>query len=124
MAQHTTTAVHRRNWVEREILVRRLRLISVTTAITVVTGVTRKNHNIKSSAKLRCGQKGIPRSIGNETRNKPNPSRAGAQNASTGQTLIFGKVDSSDVAMLQHSDTILVHFPGVAFSAVERELLL
>lgn len=55
----------------------RLRLMSVTVATIVVTGVMKTNHRVKSSAKFSGNQCGMRRSIGNARMNAKNPIKAG-----------------------------------------------
>ena len=76
----------------------RLRLMSVTIAITVVTGVMKRNHSAKTSAKFRGNQCGMRRSIGNAKRNAKNPNKAGKHHQSENQILARRGSVSSEFA--------------------------
>jgi hypothetical protein len=99
----TATAVHVSNVANGAFRPIRLRLMSVTIAITVVTGVMKRNHSAKTSAKFRGNQCGMRRSIGNAKRNAKNPNKAGKHHQSENQILArrgsvsfeFATVDSS-----------------------------
>lgn len=64
-----------------------LRLMSVTIAIIVVTGVMKRNHSVNNSAKFNGNQCGMRRSMGNANRNAKNPSKAGKHHQSEDQSL-------------------------------------
>jgi hypothetical protein len=88
--------------------------MSVTIAITVVTGVMKRNHSAKTSAKFTWNRCGTRRSIGN-TKNAKNPNKAGAHHQSENQRLArrgsisfeFATVDSSTSDILKLSVVVV-----------------
>jgi hypothetical protein len=74
----------------------RLHFISLTIAITVVTGVTKRNHRVNISARSSGNQLGIRRSMGNASRNAANPNKAGEHHRSGDQILLTPSGFSSE----------------------------
>jgi hypothetical protein len=68
----------------------RLPLTSVTVATIVVTGVMKRNHSAKSSAKFSGNQCGMRRSIGNAKMNAKNANNAGKHHQNEKQFLACG----------------------------------
>jgi hypothetical protein len=64
--------------------------MSVTVATIVVTGVTKRNHSVKSSAKFSGNQCGMRRSIGDARMNAKNPNNAGKHHQNENQLLPCG----------------------------------
>jgi hypothetical protein len=65
-------------------------------ATVVVTGETSKNQTQKNPARLKWGQNGIRRLIGNASRKAENPNRAGRHQPSTRQALLWLGTAPSD----------------------------
>jgi len=84
----TATAVHVSNVANGALRPIRLRLMSVTIAVIVVTGVMKRNHRVNNTAKFNGNQCGMRRSMGNANRNAKNPSKAGKHHQSEDQTLL------------------------------------
>jgi len=83
-----------------------LRFINTTNAITVVIGVTKRNHMKKISTIVRRGQNGIRRSIGNEKRKTTRPSKQGKHQMNTASTFFRSRGNSSEVGMTDTSGEI------------------
>jgi hypothetical protein len=92
-----TIAVHVSNFASGAIRPVRLGLMTVTIAITVVTGVTKRNQRVKISAKFSGNQCGMRRSMGNARRNAKNPNKAGKHHRIDNQVLPCGGSVSSEL---------------------------
>src|SRR5260370_8955309 len=104
----TAIAVHVSNLANGAIRPIRLRLISVIIAITVVTGVMKRNHRVKISAKFSGNQCGMRRSMGNAKRNAKNPNKAGKHHRSDDQISPWrGSVSSEFVTVDSSTSDIL-----------------
>src|SRR5712671_3969591 len=78
----TAIVAHVNNLVEIFIRTLRLCFTNVTIAITVVTGVTKRNQRADISERFRGSQRGMRRSIGNANRNAKNPDKTGRHHRS------------------------------------------
>ena len=90
----TAIVAHINNLAEVFIRTRRLCFTNVTIAITVVTGVTKRNQRADISERFKGNQCGMRRSIGNENRNAKNPSKTGKHHRSGYQFLPSTSVSS------------------------------
>lgn len=63
--------------------------MNFTIATAQAIGVTNKNQEPKISARLRCGQNEIWRSIGNEARNPAKPPKEGRHHTRTGHDFVL-----------------------------------
>ena len=116
-------AAHKSNLVNGGIRLIRLRLTNITIAITVVTGVMKRNHNARISARLRWGRNGIWRSIGNEKRNATKPSREGKHHQRGSQAVSWRRTVCSNSDTLNSStDNILSASGGHGVIANRRSL--
>ena len=88
-------AVHASNLTNVDMRLVRLRFHRVTIAMTVVTGVTKRNQSVNSSAKFSGNQWGMRRSIGNAIKNAKNPNKAGKHHRSDTQISLWCKDGSS-----------------------------
>ena len=108
MTKLTAMAVQAINVAKRAFGAARLPFTSVTIAITVVTGVIKRNHRVNISARFSGNQCGIRRSIGNARRNNKNPTKAGKHQRSGLHILpLPGDILSGFVAVVSVIGSIL-----------------
>jgi hypothetical protein len=91
-----TTAIQVTNFVKRIAGVFAVCFTSVTIAITVVTGVMKRNQRVNTSARFNGNQWGIRRSIGKASRKTKSPSKEGKQHRNGNQFLLALRGITSD----------------------------
>jgi hypothetical protein len=105
-------AAHKSDLMSGGIRSIRLRLTNITIAITVVIGVMKRNHNAKISTRLRWGQNGTWRSIGNEKRKATKPSKEGKHHRRGSQALSWRRAVCSDSVTLNPSTNSILAVLG------------
>jgi hypothetical protein len=122
-ARLTAIVAHVNNLMEVLICTLRLCFTNVTIAITVVTGVTKRNQRADISERFKGNQCGMRRSIGNTNRNATNPSKTGKHHGSEYQSLPCTNLSSESIfsgcPAAWHSNSLMASMvPGILFIAM------